>query len=168
MLPESGASNDLVLYRATNFPHEWERHSTLISKRELADPTLLDHNGRLWLFTAERDGAGSAADMMSVFFTESLDKPWTPHPANPIVIHRAGARPGGQIVNSGGRLLLPLQDGTDMYGGALGIGEITELTEDTIEISRAVPILPGGNWEYPKIHTLNRTGRLEVIDGIVR
>jgi hypothetical protein len=167
MLPEGGASKSLVLYRATDFPFGWERHETLIADRELADPTLVERDGRLWLFAAERDGAGSAADMMSVFFANDLHGPWTPHPANPIVIDRAGARPGGNIVLSGQRLLLPLQDGTETYGGGLQLVEIVCLTEELVEFGPAVPVRPEGNWPFPKIHTLNRAGRLEVIDGIV-
>jgi hypothetical protein len=167
MLPESGASRNLVLYRATNFPTEWERHKVLIEDRELADPTLLEHDGRLWLFAAERDGAGSAADMMSVFYADGLHEPWRPHPTNPISIDRAGARPGGKIIKSGGRLFLPVQDCTKTYGGALGLSEIRRITVSEIDIAAATPIRPNGEWPYPRIHTLNRTGRLEVIDGIV-
>ena len=167
MLPESGASRNLVLYRASNFPFEWERHRVLIEDRELADPTLLEQDGRLWLFAAERDGAGSAADMMSVFYADGLHEPWRPHPANPVSIDRAGARPGGNIIRSGGRLLLPVQDCTETYGGALGLSEIVRITETEIEVAEATPIRPDGDWPYPRIHTLNRAGRLEVIDGIV-
>lgn len=166
MLPEAGASGEVVLYRATNFPFKWERHKTLITDRELADPTLLERDGLLWLFTAERDGAGSSADMMSVFFSKTLEGPWTPHPANPVLIDRARARPGGNFIISEERVFLPLQDGTETYGGALGIGEITRLTTAEIEIGKASPIQSDGDWSYPKIHTLNRAGRLEVIDGI--
>lgn len=167
MLPESGSSRNLVLYRAANFPLEWERHEVLVEDRELADPTLLEQDGHLWLFASERDGAGSAADMMSVFQADDLHGPWTPHPANPIVIDRAGARPGGNIISSGGRRFLPVQDGTETYGGALGLREIVRINQAQVELGEATAIRPDGDWPYPQIHTLNRAGRLEVIDGIV-
>jgi hypothetical protein len=103
---------------------------------------------------------------MVVFFAPSVEGPWTPHPMNPIVIDRRLARPGGAFVRSGGRILLPVQDGTEGYGGGLGLSELLALDANTVRLSEPRPISPSGDWPYPRIHTLNRAGRLEVIDGI--
>jgi hypothetical protein len=35
-----------------------------------------------------------------------------------------------------------------------------------VRLAAPVPVAPAGDWPYPMIHTLNRAGRLEVIDGI--
>lgn len=166
MLPEGGAGGNLVLYRAESLPGRWVRHAVLIPDRELYDATLLEHDGRLWLFATERCGHGSASDTLVVFHAPELLGPWVPHPANPVTIDRAAARPGGRFVRVGERLVLPLQDGTDGYGGALGLADLLELNETTVWLTTPVPLLSPEKSTYPKIHTLNSTGRLEVTDCI--
>lgn len=164
MLPEQGACENLVLYRAEAFPDRWVEHSVIIPGRELFDATLLEHGGRLWLFATERDGYGSSSDMLVIYHAASLEGPWTPHPGNPVRIDRAAARPGGQFTRVGERIVLPLQDGTDGYGGGLGLADLVELDERTVHLTRPVPILSSAKAPYPKIHTLNSSEHLEVID----
>ncbi len=166
MLPEGGAGRQLVLYRATAFPDRWERHAVLVDDRELFDATLLEHEGRFWLFAAERDGAGSTSDMLVAYHADRLEGPWRPHRGNPILIDRAAARPGGAVVRVGRRIVHPIQDGTLGYGSGLGLADLLRLDEEAVEFSQPVPLLLANNWPYPRIHTLNRSGRLEVIDGI--
>ena len=47
------------------------------------------------------------------------------------------------------------------------IAEVLELNRASVRMSAPVPIAAHGDWPHPRIHTLNRCGRLEVIDGIV-
>jgi hypothetical protein len=90
------------------------------------------------------------------------------HAANPILIDRRSARPGGAFIRNGeGRLFLPVQDGTLGYGGGLGLSELRRLDSQAIHLSEPKPALSAGSdWPYPHIHTLNRSGPLKVIDGI--
>ncbi len=168
MLPESSAANQLVLYRASRFPDEWARHSVLIEGPALSDATLLEHEGGFWLFATDRDGAGSTSDMLVVYYADNLEGPWMAHPANPIMIDRRGARPGGAFIRTDGRILLPVQDGTNGYGGGLGLSELRQLDRTKVDLAPPRPILAEGFWPYPMIHTLNRAGRLEVTDGIAQ
>ncbi|UCI07135.1 hypothetical protein [Mesorhizobium sp. B1-1-8] len=166
MLPEASASGRLTLYRAASFPDRWIAETVLI-EGEISDATLLDHNGLLWLFATNRDGHGSTSDTLVVFSAPTLAGPWKPHRMNPVLIDRRMARPGGAFIRDDqGRILLPVQDGTLGYGGGLGLSELLELNQDTVRISEPQPIATDGDWPYPQIHTLNRSGRLEVIDGI--
>lgn len=163
MLPESAAGGALVLYRAETFPDRWVRHSVLVPDRALFDATLLEHEGRLWLFASERDTYGSAADTLVVYYADGLDGEWTPHRGNPLRIDRAAARPGGGFIGVGNRLVLPLQDGTQEYGAGLGLASLLELNEDTVRLAAPVPI-PSCNRAISRIHTLNSSEHLEVID----
>lgn len=166
MLPEASASGRLTLYRAMEFPDRWAAEAVLL-EGEVSDATLLDHGGRLWLFATVRDGFGSTSDTMAVFSAPSLAGPWLAHPRNPVVIDRRRARPGGAFHrDAAGRLFLPLQDGTLGYGGGLGLSELLALDEETIRLADPRPIRADGDWPYPRLHTLNRSGPLEVIDGI--
>jgi hypothetical protein len=165
MLPEGSGSGKLTLYRAAHFPDRWEPVADLLSG-EISDATLLARDDGFWLFATDRDGGGSTSDTLVVFHAPALTGPWTPHRQNPILIDRRRARPGGAIIERHGRLLLPVQDGTLGYGGGLGLSEVEQLDADAVRLSTPHPINPAGDFPYPQIHTLNRAGRLEVIDGI--
>jgi len=166
MLPEGGAGGNLVLYRAEAFPDRWVRHSVLIPGREMFDATILEHGGRLWLFASERDGYGSSSDMLVIYHAATLEGPWLPHVCNPVRIDRTAARPGGRFARVGNRTVLPLQDGTESYGSGLGLAELVRLDEKIVQLTQPVPLLTSADLPRPKVHTLNRSGDLEVIDRI--
>lgn len=165
MLPEGGAGGRLTLYRAERFPDRWVPVANLLDGT-ISDATLLRHDGRFWIVATDRDGAGSTSDTLVVFHAPSLTGPWTPHRQNPIMIDRRRARPGGAFAAVQGGLLLPTQDGTLGYGAGLGLAPLLRLDEDSVELGEPQPISPTGDFPHPQIHTLNRAGRLEVIDGI--
>jgi hypothetical protein len=166
MLPEASGGGGLVLYRADRFPDRWSRVATLI-EGPISDATLLQRDDGFWLFATDRDGdLGSTSDTLAVFHAPALTGPWRPHKANPILVDRRLARPGGAFIHDGARTLLPVQDGTLGYGGGLGLSELLRLDHDAVELSEPRPIDPAGDFPYPQVHTLNRAGGLEVIDGI--
>jgi hypothetical protein len=166
MLPEGSGGGGLALYRADRFPDRWSRVATLI-EGPISDATLLVRDDGCWLFATDRDGdAGSTSDTLVVFHAPALTGPWMPHRANPILVDRRRARPGGAFIHAGSRILLPIQDGTLGYGTGLGFSELVRLDHDVVELSEPRPIERAGDFPYPEIHTLNRAGRLEVIDGI--
>lgn len=164
MLPESGGARRLVLYRAASFPDQWEVDTVLMEDCDMNDATLLQRDGRFWLFGTERRGAGSASDTLVVFSAPALRGPWTPHKLNPITIDRAAARPGGAFIERDGRTFLPVQDGTHSYGGGLGLAELLRLDDAAVVLGAAVPVRAGRAWARQGIHTLNRAGRVEVVD----
>ena len=166
MLPEASAGGRLTLYRAAPFPERWIPEAVLV-EGDISDATLLEQDGRLWLFATQRDGFGSPSDTLAVFSAHALAGPWRPHALNPILIDRRCARPGGAFVRDAeGRIFLPVQDGTLGYGGALGLSQLVSLDDDKVHLARPRPIVADGDWPYPRIHTLNRSGPLEVIDGL--
>jgi len=167
MIPESSLNSDVAIYKCVEFPHRWERHATLLSGLELADATIVRHNGLFYLFGATRDGAGGYSDTLSIFFANQLLGPWQPHARNPVLLDRAAARPAGNFVCSNGGLWRPVQDCSNGYGAALGLAEITELSPTTYAQIVRHTIGPGPRWPGRKLHTLNRCGRLELIDGTV-
>lgn len=164
MIPESSAAREVVLYRASQFPHEWVREAVLIQGREFNDATLLVSRGRFWLVGTERFGHGSASDTMSVYCADDLRGPWAPHLLNPISIDRSAARPGGAFIRTGGDVILPVQDGSEAYGGGLGLMQLVRLDAEDVVFAPPRPIGPGDAWARRGIHTLNRAGRVEVID----
>jgi hypothetical protein len=165
MIPESSGHRDVPLYKCVRFPDKWERHSTLLSGLELADATITRHNGIDYLFGAWRDGTAGYSDALAIFYAEHLFGPWLPHASNPVLIDRASTRPAGNFTTLNGKLWRPVQDCADGYGSGLGLAEILELTPTTYRQIVRHSIRPGPAWPGRKLHTLNRCGDLEVIDG---
>jgi hypothetical protein len=164
MLPESGGARRLVLYRAAAFPDRWEVDTVLMDDTDINDATLLQRDGRFWLFGTERRGAGSASDTLVVFSAPDLRGPWLPHKLNPIAIDRSAARPGGAFIGRDGRTFLPVQDGQQSYGGGLGLAELLRLDDDAVVLGAPVPIHVWSAWQRNGIHTLNRVDSVEVVD----
>jgi hypothetical protein len=165
MIPESSEHRDVPIYKCIRFPDKWERHCTLLSGLELSDVTITRHNGLYYLFGAWRDGAGGYSDTLAIYHAERLFGPWSPHASNPVLMDRASVRPAGNFVNIQGRMWRPVQDCTNGYGGALGLAEILELSPTKFRQAVRHTLAPGPAWTGRKLHTLNRYGQLEVIDG---
>jgi hypothetical protein len=168
MVPESCADASVSLYRATRFPGGWVKHSTLLSGLVASDATLIEHGGRWWMFATVQDDSGSFSDALHVWSAGDLLGPWRPHRHNPVLVDVAQARPAGRVVQRDGKLVRPVQDCRGGYGAALGLAEIVRLDDDAFE-QRIVSVMrPGAAWPGYKLHTLNRAGRLECIDGSAR
>lgn len=165
MIPESSTNNDLAIYRCVRFPDKWERHATLLSGVEIADVTITQHDGLYYLFGAWRDGAGGYSDALAIYHSLNLMGPWTPHACNPILIDRATTRPAGNFVRKEGQLWRPVQDCSESYGGSMALAEVVELTPETFRQEIRSRIRPGPMWPGRRLHTLNRCGNLELIDG---
>lgn len=153
MVPESIAAGQVLLYRASDFPARWEPAGVLIDGVRLADPSLLRRDGRWWLF-----GKG-ARNTLRLYSAQELAGPWREHPQSPLVSgdpHRA--RPGGRIVEAGGRLLRFTQDGYPRYGSRVLAFEIKELTAERYR-EEAVPetVLEGSGagWNRDGMHHLD-------------
>ncbi len=165
MLPESSAGKTLRLYRAAPFPHRWVEEAILMDGVDISDATLHRHGSRFWMFASTRDGAGAPSDTLSIFSAEQLAGPWLPHAANPVLIDAGGARPAGKMEMVGGRLFRPIQDCTAGYGKAIHIAEVTALTQQSFAQEIRCTLRPGSHWPGRRLHTLNRFGPLECIDG---
>lgn len=165
MIPESSTNGDVAIYKCVRFPDKWERHATLLSGLELADVTITRHNGLNYLFGAWRDGAGGYSDSLAIYHAEHLMGPWLPHASNPVLIDRASTRPAGNFVTINDKLWRPVQDCAGGYGAALALAEIVDLSPTTFKQIIRHSLRPGPGWPGRKLHTLNRCGQLEVIDG---
>lgn len=162
MTPESGAAREIVLHRCDAFPATWSRDTVLLDGVEAYDPTLLQHDGRWWLFFASGT-PGAADDELNVWFADDLRGPYEPHPRNPVVSDVVGARPAGRVVAADGRLLRPGQDGSREYGGAIVVHEIDELTTSAYR-EHPVARIDGRSVGAAGTHTLDRAGDVVVVD----
>jgi hypothetical protein len=165
MVPESGAAGTIDLYRAEAFPHRWIKDATLVPGVVASDATLFEHDGRWWMFATVRDEGGAYSDALHIWSAPGLRGPWQPHRRNPVLIDIATARPAGRVVRRGDKLFRPFQDCDAGYGAALGLAEITRLDDEGFSQRVETVLRPGPLWPGSRLHTLNRAGRLECIDG---
>ena len=165
MIPESCSARHVAIYRAERFPDRWVREGTLLAGVDLSDATVTRHGGRLWMLGAAHDGVGSRTDLLSVYESDSLFGTWRPHRLNPVLVDHRAARPGGNFVHRDGRLWRVAQDCSGGYGSALAIAEVTRLDDAGFEQRLHATIRPDSAWPGRRVHTLNRSGTLECIDG---
>jgi len=69
-------------------------------------------------------------DTLNVYYSEELERGWTPHLANPVVrLNKKIARPGGRVIVKDGHVYRFAQDDEPSYGTNVFAFEIIELTE---------------------------------------
>lgn len=133
MIPETADRSRIEIWRATDFPLEWELHRTALDGVNVADTVLLEHDGRWWMFTnISSTLEPDYCNELHVFMVDGPElREITPHPANPVVIDAHTARNAGRPFLRDGRLFRPSQvNNFGIYGYALNLMEITELTPD--------------------------------------
>lgn len=168
MLPESAAHRTLELYRCTRFPDEWQFVKTLMSGVYAVDATLLERDGKWWLFVNLKEQGGSSLNALHLFYADQpLAEHWTPHPRNPIVHDIRSARPAGRIFTAEAGLIRPSQDSSRRYGHALRFNRITKLTETEYQEQHLSTFAPKGGG-MRAVHTFNRAGEMVVIDAVLR
>lgn len=167
MVPEASLSGAVFLYRCVEFPSRWERVAKLVDGVEAADATVFRHAGRFWMTSAVRDGWGGYSDTLAIHHAPALLGPWEEHAQRPVLVDSRFVRPAGGVVERGGSLLRPAQDCSTGYGKKLVIMRVDALDPETFRQTPIHSISPGPVWPGKRLHTLNRCGRLECIDGVV-
>lgn len=167
MVPESRSSRKVVLYRATDFPSTWTPEATLLENTYAVDSTIFKANGKYWMFSGISDGRYSNSDELSLFFSDSLQGPWKPHPKNPVISDVRCARPAGAVFQHDNKLIRPSQDCSKTYGYGLVFSEIITLTEVDYEERQIAHLYPESTPGSSANHTYNRSRNFEVIDRFV-
>jgi hypothetical protein len=159
MMPESGASRTLDLYRAERFPDRWVFERTLISGVELADATPFAWGGQYWLTATTSDTVGSSWDSLTLFSGAGPLGPWTQMSEGPMLIDASAARPAGLPFMQDGALWRPAQDCRGGYGAGLAFCRIDALGPDLFAQTPMRRFTPRGG-----MHTFNASERFVVID----
>ena len=96
MIPETSEAGRVELYRSIGAPDAWELDRVLLDGLAAVDATLYADGEFLWLFANVVDGPADRGEL-HLYSSPSLDGPWSPHPANPIVSDPGTARPAGRL-----------------------------------------------------------------------
>ena|SRR2546425_2344276 len=163
-IPETAHGREVSLYRAVEFPHRWTKDAILIRDLPGLDNTLIERDGRFWLFNTDSDDGPFSK--LRIWHAPDLRGPWKPHPANPVKTDLASARPGGTPFVFDGQLYRPSQDSSKGYGGSIVLNRVLRLTTTEYQEERAAVIAPFQDGSHRHgIHTLSAAGERTLVDG---
>lgn len=124
MIPETRQAGEIGLYKASEFPNNWQKVKTLI-KGDYADATLTRYNDRWWIF------ALSGTENLDLYYSDSIFGQWLPHVNNPQIENDLKiSRPAGKMIKYEDRLYRLAQDGVPLYGNKVRAFEVVEMDED--------------------------------------
>lgn len=136
MTPECWEAGAVLLYKACQWPANWELVARLVEGPVLIDPSPFFASDHWWMF-AESDRAHRYGTLR-LYEAAQLTGPWVEHPASPIVVMDPSiSRPAGRIISMAGVLLRVSQDCSGTYGAAsLDVFEIETIDRHTYQERR--------------------------------
>ncbi len=172
MVPESFQDNSVRLYRARQFPYEWEHVATLLSGGYYVDSSIFFHADTWWMLTETGEHTD---DTLRLFFADRLHGPWQEHPCSPVVRGDATiSRPAGRVLLLSDRIIRFAQNCSEQYGADVRAVEIVRLTRTEYE-EQPLPGPPqlgpsGSGWNAGGMHHIDAIQRgpgnwLAVVDG---
>jgi len=151
MIPETGGTRSVRLYRAVNFPQDWIHVETLLNGGRFVDSSIFQFESKWWLFTEA--GPNPASPLLRLYHADEPRGPWKEHPSSPILDNDPDiTRPAGRVVIFGGRPIRFAQKISPTYGTEVRALQILELSETTYREELAVP----GKLLGPGTETWNR------------
>ncbi len=168
MIPDASKSRELILYECGDDPLSWKRRVTLMSGLSLADATIAEHDGKLWMFATHGDDCASLDDTLHIYWAEQIDGPWHPHKLNPVKIDASSSRPAGSMWTADGYLHRVVQNCSTVYGGSTKCTRVRVLNENEFE-EEVLPDWGGGDVKpMTPWHTFNRHANMFVLDRLRR
>jgi len=149
MIPESAESGELRLYKALNFPYNWEFTNVLLNG-EFGDHVVFEDGDTWWIIA---NGSPQKHNITRLFFADSLRGPYTEHSSSPIVRDNASrARPGGRLPLIDGNRYWLAQDCKTSYGKKLNAFQIVTLNrvEYVEKLHTVNPVLAGGKFRWAR------------------
>jgi hypothetical protein len=124
MIPESCQAKSIRLYKAVNFPTDWELEKVLLDERDFADASIFYFDSRWWILTAASKG-----NTLFLYYSDELTGPWIEHPQSPVIKDdNRVARPAGRAIVLNDKIIRYTQDVRYIYGNKVRAFEINKLT----------------------------------------
>jgi hypothetical protein len=166
MCPETHESKDIRIYKCVNFPLNWSLHKILITGVSAVDTNIFKHGDKWWMLTnIDSSGLEDYGSELHLFYANTYDSSdWTPHPLNPVVFDSTKARNGGLLFDASGIYRVFQVQEFDMYGKAMGVSRITELTTNNYKEQVWCSISPKFFDDIKGTHTYSFADGLLVLD----
>jgi hypothetical protein len=169
MIPETLGNKTVELYRCTSFPLVWELDRILIPNINATDATIMEVDDLWWIFVnvAERDFPVDWNELY-LYYADSPNGEWKPHPGNPVKLDARGSRPAGRLFRHDGALYRPAQDSSKRYGYAISLNRVLQLDPERYAEEEISRILPREDKNMIGTHTINSADELTVLDCLLR
>ncbi len=166
IIPESRHCNEVAGYEFDPTQKNILNKKIIFGNIPLLDPTLLKYNNKYWLFATYGDRKHEHSKLY-IYFADTLNGPYTPHPKNPVRQGLKGTRPAGNFICIDNHIYRPAQNCEGYYGKSLVINKINKLSETEFEETQHMEITAPPRAKYNAgIHTLSISGNFIAIDGI--
>ena len=160
--PEMYEADEIRLYRL-DAPDDWKAEATLVPDVAGVDPTVVERDGRWWLFFTRY---GYENTKLHVWHAPELIGGWEPHENNPVKTDVRSARPAGTPFVRNGELYRPAQHCAGVYGERIVINRVTDLTPTRYAEEEVREITAPEDSPYPtRRHTISSNGEVTVFDG---
>lgn len=155
MIPESTAGISVLLYQCEHFPFHWSEKKTLVENSKLIDIVWTKKADTFWIFANKiEDFEYDNNERLYLYSTLDLASGnWKPHPQNPIITNKGGARNAGKIINQKDKIIRVSQNCESSYGANLVFHEVETLTPSTYKEKYLYSKFP--NKPYCGQHTFN-------------
>lgn len=173
MIPETFETRTVRLYKASQFPYQWDLDQTLLSGMRFKDASIFRHDDLWWIFV--ETSPLLACDVLRLYSASDLHGPWVEHPRSPLITGDARtARPAGRVIRSNGKLFRFAQACDPAYGLRVHTFEVTELSREDYrerEVANGVKLEGSGQgWNeggmhHIDVHSLKDGRLLACVDG---
>ena len=166
MLPEGYKSGRLTLYKAVEFPWRWQAEPRFVFPEAAIDATPYFHAGRWWMFYTPPAPKVARTNTLKLATADNLFGPWDKIPTQTLREDIHGARMGGTPFTVDDNLVLPTQDCSRTYGGALQLLSLSHSALAHPSLSQAERIeAPRSHAPFNDgLHTLSQAGPVTLID----
>lgn len=156
LIPDT-PSEGVLLYKAGQFPREWQSLGKIIDGKFFSDSSVFRYDETWWMLTAWAP-TQSAPKSLRLFSSEELTGPWREHPGSPVVSNDDHiSRPAGSVRMVDDRLVRFTQDTASCYGSMVRAYEILELSPTQYREREMGRVLSGGDasWNAGGMHHLD-------------
>jgi hypothetical protein len=165
MCPETHQLSEIRIYKCIDFPLKWEFYKTLIKDISASDTNIFYLNNKWWMLTnIDTGNLGDHCSELHLFFSDSLDDNWSPHPLNPIFFSPLNARNGGFLIKNNDIFRVFQVQGFDNYGESMSVAKIIEISEYNYKEEVVFDITPAFFKNLKGTHTFSNHSNLNTID----
>lgn len=167
IMPESSKDNNLYCFEYNLSGNSLVNKKTIIANEPLLDSTILEHNGKYWLFATKR--GPDSNNKLYIYHSNRWDGDYVPHKNNPIKDNLSGSRPAGNFIKIDNNIYRPAQNSKDYYGKYISLYKLVSLNENEYVEEHCFDIHPPQNSKFKfAIHTINISDNVIVVDGLRR